>query len=131
MADSCLFSNRPVRATSSREILACLTNLGWQPHDQRKAQLPFDHFAQRFAADRLHQLQHALGRDPVASDLVLVDLDLQHALAGDLLGVDVGIAGYRANDGFDLVGRFHQLIEVVAKQLDAQVVMATIHRGER
>ena len=62
------------------------TELFRQPHHQRKTQLPLDHFAQRLAADRFDQVEHRLGRHPVAGHFVLFDLDLQHRLAGDLLG---------------------------------------------
>ncbi len=67
------------------------------------------------------QVEHGLGRDAVAGDLVLLDLDLQHRLAGDLLDGDVGGAVNRVQHRFDLGGLLDQHVEVVAEELDAHV----------
>ena len=60
-----------------------------QPRRQRKSQLALDDFAQRLAADRFDQVEHALGRNPIAGDAVLIDFDLQDRLSLDLFGRQV------------------------------------------
>ena len=92
-----------------------------QPHDQRKPQLPFDHFAQRLAADRFDDVGHHFGRHAVAGELLLIELDLQHGLAGDLFGGHVGRAGNLLQDGFDFLAFGRQHVQIVAVQFHRHV----------
>ena len=43
-----------------------------QPDHQREPQLPFDHFAQRLAADRFDDVGHDFGRHAVPGELLLL-----------------------------------------------------------
>ena len=55
-----------------------------------KRSWPSMHFAHRLAAERLDEVEHRPGRRRRSGRLLLVDLDLQHRLAGDLLDAHVG-----------------------------------------
>ncbi len=46
---------------------------------------------------------------------------MQHGLAGDLFGGDVGGAGNLVEDAFDLFGLADQHVEIVAVELDGDV----------
>ena len=60
-----------------------------QANDQRESQLPFVDFADIVSTKRTHEIHDGAGRDSVASDLILLDADLQHGLTGNLFNLDV------------------------------------------
>ena len=92
-----------------------------QANHERKTQLAFDHFAERLAADRFDDVGDDFGRHAIAGQLLLVELDLEDRLAGDLLAGDVGVAGNLLENCFDLFGFGGQHVEVVAIELDRHV----------
>ena len=92
-----------------------------QADGQRKAELPFDNFAQRLRAQRFDQIQDRLGRHAVAGDFILLDLDLQHRLTGDLLHVHIRRAPNLLEPFLGDHGLRFQHFEVVAEQFQPQV----------
>src|SRR5579884_984931 len=92
-----------------------------QPNDQREAELALHNVPQWPTADRLDQVQDGLRGYAVASDLLLVNLNLQDGLAGDLLGVHVSVAVDSLEDTLDFPGLVFQDVEVVTEQFHGHI----------
>ena len=90
-----------------------------QPHDKWKTNLALEHLADVFCAQRLNEIEHTSCGYSIPGDFVLINPDLQNRLARHLFDVDVGRAGNRFQDTFNLQGLFHQHVEIVAVKMAA------------
>ena len=72
-------------------------------------------------AQCLHQIQDFGCRYSIASDLILLDDNLQHGLPSHLFNIDVGVPVDRFQDTFYLRGFVDQNIEVVAEKWGAEL----------
>ena len=96
-----------------------------QSYDQWESQLSLKDVADRSIADRFDKIQNRRSRNAVASDLVLLDLDLQHRLTGQLSRTHIGRTIDAQQHPFDFGCLRCERIQVVAVQLHRDVGSAT------
>ena len=76
--------------------------------------MTFDDLTQRFAADGFNNVGDYLGRHAIARQLLLIELDLQHRLPGNLFAGNIGAAGNLIENGLDLFSLCREHVQVVA-----------------